>query len=566
MPVEASSGPGLPGWWLGGERCQSVGPLEGGTWALNLNLGQALHWANLNLALASVLLPASVPPWLSIPHPSPYLAFHPGGDIEVVDGFALEGAVEERLQGGVELPEGGGMFRQGLVGQLGEEAEGTGEHGAEVGGFGEEALHGTQEVVEQAVVAELVVAQQVEHAGVVEEVFAQGAGFEVDDLVEVVEGGFVLPVAEVEVGEFVVEEEDAVDVGLGFEEAELFFEGGDELYAVLVLPADEGVVEAAEVEVDAGGGAGGGVEGGGGAVVEGFEAGEAVAQGFGIVEHIVEHHIIVEGADVEGGVFFLHLGVFAEQGGPPLGVDQGGIEVEQDVLMPHIALVEVGFLKKGEGPVEVLLGDMGFEEGLHVGDFAFGLHMAVLDVPALYLYVEVGEEVAGVGDAAAVAGFFEEAFHLIGYAAAAGNVAGFDELLEFDDFEVEDVLMVGFGFVFDAFEGTQGLHVHAFAVENAGEVDLLVYENLNIALDVEQAEALEELLVEVAFVVGEVAGGNGQGIEDGLVVVGVHLIEEVEELHEGGVALIAAGVELEVALFGPGHGLNEVEQVVTFGV
>ena len=237
-----------------------------------------------------------------------------------MDGFALEGAVAEGLQGGMELPEGIGMLGQGLVGQLGEEAEGAGEHGAEVGGFGEEALHGTQEVVEQAVVAELVVAQQVEHAGIVEEVFAQGAGLEVDDLVEVVEGGFVLAIAEVEVGEFVVEEEDAVDVGLGFEEAELCFEGGNELNPFLVLPADEGVVEAAEVEVDAGGGAGGGIKIGGGTVVEGFEAGEAVAEGIGIVEHIVEHHIVIEGADVEGGVFFLHLGVFAEQGGPPLGV------------------------------------------------------------------------------------------------------------------------------------------------------------------------------------------------------------------------------------------------------
>ena len=234
--------------------------------------------------------------------------------------------------------------------------------------------------------------------------------------------------------------------------------------------------------------------------------------------------------------------------------------------MPHIALVEVGFLKKGEGAVEVLLGEVGFEESLDVGDFAFGLHMAVLDVPALHLYVEVGKEVAGMGDAAAVAGFFEEAFHFVGYAAAAGNVPGLDELLEFDDLEVEDILMVGFGFGFDAFEGAQGLHIHAFAVEDAGEVDLLVDENLNIALNVQQAEAFEQLLVEVALVVGEVAGGDGQGTEDGLVVVVVHLVEEVEELYEGGVALIAAGVELEVALFGPGHRLNEVEQVVAFGV
>ncbi len=126
--------------------------------------------------------------------------------------------------------------------------------------------------------------------------------------------------------------------------------------------------------------------------------------------------------------------------------------------------------------------------------------------------------------------------------------------------------MVGFSFIFDAFEGAQSLHVHAFAVEDAGEVDLLVYENLNIALDIEQAEALEELLVEVAFVIGQVAGGNGQGIENGLVVVVVHLIEEVEELHEGGIALIAAGIQLKVALFGPGHGLNEVEEMVTFVV
>lgn len=97
-----------------------------------------------------------------------------------------------------------------------------------------------------------------------------------DDFVEVVEGGFVLFVVEVEVGEFVVEEEDVVDVGLGFEEVEFFFEGGDELYVVLVLLVDEGVVEVVEVEVDVGGGVGGGVEGGGGVVVEGFEVGEVV--------------------------------------------------------------------------------------------------------------------------------------------------------------------------------------------------------------------------------------------------------------------------------------------------
>ncbi len=59
--------------------------------------------------------------------------------------------------------------------------------------------------------------------------------------------------------------------------------------------------------------------------------------------------------------------------------------------------------------------------------------MAVLDVPALYLYVEIGEKIAGVSNAAAVAGFFEQAFHFIGDASASGNVAGFDELLEFDD-------------------------------------------------------------------------------------------------------------------------------------
>lgn len=121
--------------------------------------------------------------------------------------------------------------------------------------------------------------------------------------------------------------------------------------------------------------------------------------------------------------------------------------------MLYIVLVEVGFFKKGEGAVEVFLGDMGFEEGLYVGDFVFGFYMAVFDVLVLDLYVEVGEEVVGVGDVVVVVGFFEEAFYFVGYVVVVGDVVGFDEFLEFDDFEVEDVLMVGFGFVFDVFEG-----------------------------------------------------------------------------------------------------------------
>lgn len=162
-----------------------------------------------------------------------------------------------------------------------------------------------------------------------------------------------------------------MDIGLGFKEAELFFEDGDELYAGLILPADEGVVETAKVKVDARSGAGRGIEVGGVGVVKGFEIVQAAAEGGAVVEHIMEHHIVVECTNVEGRIFFLHLGVFAEQEGPPLGILQGYVEVEQDVLMPHVALVEVGFLKKGEVPVEVLLGEVGFEEGLDFGDFTF---------------------------------------------------------------------------------------------------------------------------------------------------------------------------------------------------
>jgi uncharacterized protein YfaA (DUF2138 family) len=121
-----------------------------------------------------------------------------------VNGFAFVGALAKGLQGGVKLPEGYGMLRKRLIRKLSQEAKGAGKHGAEVGGLGKEALHGTQEVVEQAVVAQLVVAQEVEHAGIMKEIFAQGTGLEVDNFIEVVEGGFVLPIAEVEVGEFIV--------------------------------------------------------------------------------------------------------------------------------------------------------------------------------------------------------------------------------------------------------------------------------------------------------------------------------------------------------------------------
>lgn len=44
------------------------------------------------------------------------------------------------------------------------------------------------------------------------------------------------------------------------------------------------------------------------------------------------------------------------------------------------------------------------------------------------------------------------------------------------------------------------------------------------------------------------------------------MIEEVEELYEGGVVLVVVGVEFEVVFFGLGYGLNEVVEVVVFGV
>lgn len=158
-----------------------------------------------------------------------------------------------------------------------------------------------------------------------------------------------------------------------------------------------------------------------------------------------------------------------------------------------------------------------------------------------------------MGDVAAQGGFLEQPFHLVLYAAGAGDMPGFDKFLKFQDFEMEDVLVVFVCGLFYAIEQPQGLHIHAFTVQNAGEVDLLADFDVDVLLDVDEAQADEELLVEVALEISQVAFGYPFQFGEQLVlIVFLQPVEGIEKFDEFAFrpAVQPVGVKLEIAFFG----------------
>ena len=112
--------------------------------------------------------------------------------------------------------------------------------------------------------------------------------------------------------------------------------------------------------------------------------------------------------------------------------------------------------------------------------------------------------------------------------------------------------MVFYCDLFDAVEHAQALHVHAFAVEDAGKIQLLADLYVYVFLDVDQAQAGQHLFVQVAPEVGQVAFFYfRQAFQHFFFIVLSQAVDDVEELDELAVrsALKAVGIELKTPLF-----------------
>jgi hypothetical protein len=116
-----------------------------------------------------------------------------------------------------------------------------------------------------------------------------------------------------------------------------------------------------------------------------------------------------------------------------------------------------------------------------------------------------------LGDAAPNGGFFQEALYLLLHLAGAGDVSGLDELLKFDDLQVQNILVVLNGQAFDPFQQSQAFHIKPLVIEDAGKVQLLAYLDVDLLVDGRQAQAGQQLFEQVALEIGQFAFGGLAG-------------------------------------------------------
>lgn len=129
--------------------------------------------------------------------------------------------------------------------------------------------------------------------------------------------------------------------------------------------------------------------------------------------------------------------------------------------------------------------------------FLRGFGVPLVDIMPLDLDIEVAQFAGGERDFAPVGRIYQQLVHFPVDLAGSRDVAGFNEFLEFQYFEVQDILVVAFSRLFDAFQYPEAFHIEPFVVEDMGEVELFADLEFDIVLDVDQPQAGEQLFKEV---------------------------------------------------------------------
>jgi hypothetical protein len=161
------------------------------------------------------------------------------------------------------------------------------------------------------------------------------------------------------------------------------------------------------------------------------------------------------------------------------------------------------------------------------GFVLFVAGMAVPDIPAIDEQGEVGKAGYHADAAQHFDGFGGQLFrpHLH----AVGDMEGLDALLEREDLDEEVEFLVGFGGLFGAVEEAEALLEKTFLIEDVSVVEHFVQLEVDAVGAFEQAEAGQDLFVEMGFEVGQLGLlDTGQFFQEVFFIIVVQFVEGIE--------------------------------------
>ena len=370
---------------------------------------------------------------------------------------------------------------------------------------------------------------EVQYAGVALEVVAEVLLI-VDDPLEIVDAGGVVGGAEIKGGDLIIQNEDAMAVDKEVVFGEFLRDGGHHLESFFKGAAHEYLVDLGGGDID---------EGLDSEVVvldhavgprKVFEFAQDAIEPLVVAEIEVGVQQVVKRFDIVAGLHADHDGLFFEEVEPFLGIAVVHEEILADEGVPVIALVEVeAFVEPGL--LQRVGGKLFAEVFAEAGFIFFVAGVAVFDVPAIDQQGEVGEAGDHVDAAEDFDGFGGELFgaHLH----AMGDMERLDPLLQRQDLDEEVKFLVGFCGILGPVEEAEALLEQAFFVEDMGVVEHFVELEVNAVGAFEEAEAGEDLFVQVCFEVGQLGLLDAREFFQQVpFVIVVEFIECVEQLDD----------------------------------